>query len=87
MIPIGSIIGFTYTPVALPTVPTVAPFYVIAKLVNYLPATIASSIKFMSIYSYEGFPVGIHTIIARPDAVILYDNETEFLNANPEYAI
>ena len=85
MIPIGSIIGFTYTPVALPTLPKLEPFYVIAKMISYLPNN--GSIKFISIYAYEGFPVGIHTIIARPDAVILYDNETEFLNANPEYAI
>lgn len=85
MIPIGVIIGFTYTPVALPTVPRLESFYVIAKVISYLPNN--GSIKFMPIYSYEGFPVGIHTIIARPDAVILYDNETEFLNANPEYAI
>ena len=85
MIPIGSIIGFTYTPVALPTVPELEPFYVIAKMMSYLPTT--NSLRFMTIYSYEGFPAGIHTIIARPDAVILYDNETEFLNANPEYAI
>ncbi len=85
MIPIGSIIGFTYTPVTLPTVPSVEPFYVIAKLVHYL--TNNNALKFISIYSYEGFPVGIHTIILRSDAVILYDNESEFLNANPEYAI
>lgn len=85
MIPIGSIIGFTYTPISLPIVPYTKPFYVIAKLISYLPTN--NSIKFMSIYSYEGFPVGIHTIITRPDAVILYDNESEFLNHNPEYAI
>lgn len=85
MIPIGSIIGFTYTPVALPTVPELKPFYVIAKIVSYLPTI--NSLRFMTIYSYEGFPVGIHTIITPLNAVILYDNETEFLNANPEYAI
>lgn len=85
MIPIGSIIGFTYTPIALPTVPKQEPFYVIAKMVSYLPTD--GFLRFMSIYSYEGFPVGIHTIITQSDAVILYDNETEFFNANPEYAI
>lgn len=85
MIPIGSIIGFTYTPITLPTVPKVDPFYVIAKMISYLPTN--GSLKFMAVYSYEGFPVGIHTIITQPDAVILYDNETEFLNDNPEYAI
>lgn len=85
MIPIGSIIGFTYTPIALPTLPKVEPFYVIAKAVSYLPTD--GSLKFMAIYSYEGFPVGIHTIITPLNAVILYYNETEFLNDNPEYAI
>ena len=85
MIPIGSIIGFTYTPIAFPTALPIKSFYVIAKLISYLPTN--NSIKFMSIYSYEGFPVGIHTIVSQPDVVILYNNESEFLNYNPEYAI
>lgn len=79
MIPIGSIIGFTYTR-------TREPFYVIAKLVNYiLPKT--SACKFISIYSYEGFAVGTYVIFIPDDIVILCDNETEFLDANPEYAL
>ena len=84
MIPTGSIIEFTYIPTVLPTVLKLLPFYVIAKIISYLPN---SSFKFMTIYSYEGFPVGIHTIITQLDTVTLYDNETEFFNTNPEYAI